>query len=470
MPKILIINTPSKDKTINRDMAGGLGFSGGEGVVLPPLDLLILATTLKKKGWQVNFVDGVAEKIDDPEYYSNLINDKKYKYVLGNMSLPTLDDDCNFYKYLGKNHKNIRIFIKTGINYREILEKAIKLSAVNKIIFTECDLNIEDYLLDKEDAGTITFKGKEIIFKIQNRVLVDNLDLLPIPDRKLGKIKKYKYSLLPGVTTTMQTSRGCPYPCGYYCPYPLVQGTRWRHMSAKRIVQEMEQVKKDGINNILFRDATFTLDMGRIKEMCETLIKKRILIKWWCETRINVLSVDLLKIMKRAGCKGINVGVETLNEDLIKSEGKPGVTLEDVIRIRKVAKRIGIKLHFLMIVGLPNDNLSGVYGTLKYLLKLRPESLGITSITPYPGTRLFEEASNKGMISNFDWNRFNGSNSNMRTKYLNEAEIEMARKALLAGVYFDRIDGLPGKLGVGLVKGFFKSWILLKRNQTWNYL
>ena len=140
-------------------------------------------------------------------------------------------------------------------------------------------------------------------------------------------------------------------------------------MSARRIVEEMEDIKRRGITNILFRDATFTLGMERTSEMCDLLIKKKLNMVWWCETRINVLSPDLLKLMKRAGCLGINVGVETLNAELILSEGKPGVTLPDVIRLRKEAKKIGMKLHFLMIVGLPNDNLDGLYGSLKYLLK-----------------------------------------------------------------------------------------------------
>jgi len=447
MKKILIINTPSNDKTINRDMAGGLGFSGGEGVVLPPLDLLILATTLKNKGWKVRFVDGVAQRLDDVNYYRQLIREEGFGYVLGNMSLPTLDEDCKFYRNL-KSSK-VKIFIKTGINYKEILTRALLKSKVSKIIFTECDLDIEEYLLSKSKENC--------------KNVIDDLNLLPIPDRSLIDRNLYKYSLLPGVVTTMQTSRGCPYPCGYYCPYPLVQGTRWRYMSAKRIVEEMKDIKKLGINNILFRDATFTLNMERTKEMCQLLIKKKINMTWWCETRINVLSVELLNIMRKAGCIGINVGVETLDENLIKSEGKPGVTLDDVIKINREAKNIGMKLHFLMIVGLPNDNLSGLYGSLNYLLKLKPESLGVTSITPYPGTKLFEDASRDNMISNFDWNKFNGNNSNMKTKYLSENEIELARKLLIAGVYFDSKTEPVKSLGILLVKVFFILWKFIKR-------
>ena len=462
MKKILVINTPSRDKTINRDMAGGLGFSGGEGVVLPPLDLLILATTLKKNRWKVKFVDGVAEQIDDFDYYVKLIDKEKFDFVLGNLSLPTLDDDCRFYRKLKDRFKQIKIILKTGINYKEILTRAIKSSGVNLIIFCECDLNIAKYLVDKERAGSIYVEEGKVVMKLQTKVLIDDLDTLPMPDRDLSEKSVYKYSLLAGVSTTMQTSRGCPYPCGYYCPYPLVQGTRWRHMSAGRIVAEMEDIKRRGINNILFRDATFTLGMERTREMCELLIKKKLNMVWWCETRINVLNADLLKLMKAAGCVGINVGVETLNAELILSEGKPGVSLPDVIKLRKEAKKCGMKLHFLMIVGLPNDNLEGLYGSLKYLLQLQPESLGVTSITPYPGTKLFDDAKAKGMISNFDWNNFNGGNSNMKTKYLGVAEIEFARKLIMAGVLFNGKSGLVKTLGVALVKGVFEGWMFIK--------
>jgi len=455
---ILIVNPPSVDKSINRDMAGGLGYSAGNGVVLPPLDLLILASTLKKDGNKVIFVDSIAEKIDSLDYFIKLIKNKKIKILIGNLALPTLDEDCSFYSNLRSKFKNLQIVIKTGINYEEILKKAIIKSKADFIIFKECDLEISNYLDKNITDGTIYLKNGKIFIEKSKHDVLDNLDLLPFADRKISKIERYKYVLLPGICTTMQTSRGCPYPCGYYCPYPLVQGTRWRRMSPKKVVNEIEQIIFLGIDSILFRDATFSLDMKRAEEICEEIIARKLKINWWCETRINVLDENLLRKMKNAGCMGINVGVETLDEKLIVSEGKPGVRLEDVVKVRKAAKEIGIRLHFLMIIGLPNDNLESIYRSFEYLVKLRPESIGFTTITPYPGTKMFDDALRDGLIMNMDWNNFNGSQSNMKTKYLSQKDLNILRFLLSGTSFLNRKPLVIRSLGIEIIRGILKIW------------
>lgn len=459
--KVLIINPPSKDRNINRDMAGGLGFSGGEGIVLPPLDLLNLMTSLKNNGYEVLFLDAIAERINDFNKILDLIKDEKVGIIIGNLSLPTLDEDVEFYKRVKKAFKKIKVIIKTGINYSEILKKIFKKSHADLIIFSECDIDIVDYLKNTESSGTVKkINGKIVFSKVSKQI--DNLDLLPVPSRESIKNDLYKFYLIPGNTTTMQTTRGCPYPCGYYCPYPLVQGTVWRYMSAKRVLDEIISIKKLGINNILFRDATFTLDKKRTIEICTAIVKNKIKIKWWCETRINVLDEELLISMKKAGCVGINVGVETLDKELIKSEGKPGVSLEDIIEFRHLAKKIGIKLHFLMIIGLPNENLETLSNTFEYFVKLRPESAGFTLITPYPGTRMFSDAVKDGLVSNFDWNTFDGSTVAMRTKYLSQKELVFARFLLQATSYCIKRSELIGTFGIHFIRLIFKAWKKIK--------
>jgi radical SAM superfamily enzyme YgiQ (UPF0313 family) len=206
-------------------------------------------------------------------------------------------------------------------------------------------------------------------------------------------------------------------------------------MSPARVVKELKSVVALGVKSILFRDATFTLDNKRTEELCKEIIKNKLKIKWWCETRINVLTPELLKIMRKAGCLGINVGIETLDQELIIYQGKPGVTLESIQKIRAVAKSVGVKLHFLMIIGLPDDNLRTMSNTFEYLVKLNPESVGFSTITPYPGTEMFVEAMRDGLIQDFDWNKFNGSISNMRTKYLSSGDMKLLRFMLLGTAF-----------------------------------
>lgn len=433
--KVLIVNPPSSDKTVNRDMAGGLGYSAGERVVLPPLDLLSIAATLRNIGWRVRFIDALVENF---EYC-------KVDVIIGSLALPTLKEDVEFYRKIKNRHPKTLVIIKTGINYGQILKKILIDSRADKIIFGEPDLNIVTILNSKA--------------KIINAGKIDEIDLLPIPARDLSKIKKYKYGLLPGVITTMQTSRGCPFECGYYCPYPLVQGKRWRAMSPARVIKEISEVKRLRINNILFRDATFTLDMNRAQEICRLIIQNNIKIRWWCETRINVLNEELLKKMKAAGCQGMNVGIETLDEELIEKVGKPGVSVEKIIKITQEAQKLHIKLHFLMIIGLPDDSVKTLFKTFERLVEIRPETVGFTVITPYPGTELFNDAKRAGLIRDFEWSKFNGQDINMRTKCLSVGEIRLAKFLLMGTSYCLRKQN---DLGIKIIGLTFKLWSKIK--------
>lgn len=462
MNTILLINPPSKNKNINRDMAGGLGFSGGNGIVLPPLDLLNVAIRLEKLGNKILFIDAVAENKDNSSEIYKKIKKEKISLLIGLISLPTIDEDIDFYKKIKENFSNIKVVIKTGINYENILKKIFIESRCDLIVFSECDLDIEGYLNGEKVDGTLYKINDKLVFNNIRRI-IKNLDLLPINSRKFLKNDLYKFSLLKGVCTTMQTTRGCPFPCSYYCPYPLVQGKQWRFMSAKRVFREINEIYKLNIRNILFRDATFTLDKKRTVEICRLIIESKLKINWWCETRINVLDEELLIIMKKSGCQGINVGVETLDKNLISNEGKPGVSLDNVIEIRKLAKKIGVKLHFLMIIGLPDDNVESLKNTFEYFVRLKPESAGFTLITPYPGTKMFEDSVKSKLVMNFDWNRFNGITANMKTKYLSLYELKFARFLLQVSSFASKRRNLLSNLLIIQIRLVFKLWEKIKR-------
>ena len=101
----------------------------------------------------------------------------------------------------------------------------------------------------------------------------------------------------------------------------------------------------------------------------------------------------LLEQMALAGCQGINLGVETGDADLMASQGKPGgVTPEKVAEIRESAKRHGLKVHFLMMVGLPDETKETIYHSYQLLTRLKPETISVTAVSPFPGTELYKDA------------------------------------------------------------------------------
>jgi radical SAM superfamily enzyme YgiQ (UPF0313 family) len=456
--KIILLNTPQDDQVkITRDMAGGLGINASNQIILPPLELITLAAVLKQKKHHPIVLDPTVENLSSKETIKKIIK-LTPDIIIGTISLPSIRSDAKFLKKL-RGKTTASVIAKTSITHPPILKKILLDSQVDYGLIGEVDLIIDQILSKTIDTGIFRLKAKKLQFILPEPI--SNLDKLPIPARDLLKNKRYIYPLLGQNCTVIQTSRGCPFDCAYYCPYPLVQGKKWRAMSPQRVYSELEDcVDKNHIKNILFRDATFTLNRQRTISICQKIIDHKLKFSWWCETRINCLDEELMKIMKKAGCHGMNIGVETGDPNTLKTQGKPGVSLEQLQIIKIHAQKIGLKLHFLLIIGLPQENRRSLLLTFQLIKRLNPDSLGVTIVTPYPGTKLFDDATKNKWIKTVNWDKYSGSEVIMKTDNLKYWEMKTAQKALIAEMYFLQKKPL-GEIGLFLEEIMFKFWSLL---------
>lgn len=451
---VLFINTPSRDIPIVRDMAGGLGFDGGDSVALPPLTLCYMAATLIKKGKETKILDSDVEGYTHSDILQ-MAQKMDPKTVILTVSLPTLENDCTFIKKIQEQRPAAKIIALTNINFQPILKEILEKSTANFCIYSECDTIIDAIISEKEKGGTVRLINNELI--VEKGPVLENLDELPLPARHLLSNQKYRYVLLGSKTTVMQTSRGCPYPCGYYCPYPLVQGKGWRERSPEHVIEEIEDILKNhGIKKILFRDAVFTLKKDRVHQICDLIIKKDLGITWWCETRVDCLDEAVVKKMKEAGCRGINVGVETGDPDVMTTQAKRGLTIEKLESLQKITKKFDIKLHFLLLIGFPEETKASLYKTYQLICNFRPESMGVCIITPYPGTQLYFDAKEKSWIETEDWKKFGGHTPIMRTDNLSTNDLFYAHKMLKIG--FRLIKSPVGWIGSPILNYKFKKW------------
>ncbi len=454
--KVLLINSPSYKKRVIRDMAGGLGFDGSKAVCLPPLDLMYFGATLKRKGFEVSLVDADALGLSE----NDVLNRARAfgpGAIIATLSLPTLQNDAVFIRSLESSVNGAVILVKTGVRDPGLLQKILDISNADLVIYGECDTLIDKIIEGNSFEGTARILNGKI--QVESEKLLDDLNVLPMPARYLVDNTRYSYDLLGKPVTSMQTSRGCPFPCSFYCPYPLVQGTRWRARSAEHVVAEIEEiVRKYKVRKILFRDATFTLDRKRTERICSLILEKGLNIAWWCETRLNCIDPQLIQLMKQAGLQGMNVGVETGDPHVMRDRAKAGVTLDQVISIREAAKKQSVRLHFLLMTGLPEESKYSLFETLELIRKVQPDSIGVTIVTPYPGTPLHEEAIRKGWIEITDWNRFDGHQGVMHTDKLSRLDLELAQKMIMASHIFLKKENLLGRIAAKFLEGVFFLW------------
>ena len=428
--RICLINTPSLGKRpVSRSMAGGLGFDGNASMILPPLELAIMASQLRANGYDVTLIDADPSGLNDNEVISR-VRQGSFNAAIATLSLPSLNNDCEFISGLREFVSTIAV--KTMIDDEKILEEILGKSRADFIIHGECDLHIHKLIDGTSDAGTAYLeKGKVVKEDIDP---VEDLDDLPVPAWDLLPFNNYSYPLMGDRVVTMQTSRGCSFSCSYYCPYPLVEGTKWRYQSPERVFNEIKRiVDQYGINKILFRDATFTLNKNRVHKVCDLIINSQLNVTWWCETRVDRLDEALLEKMRQAGCEGINIGVETGDQKVMEKQAKAGLTLQKLSDLRIKAKSLGLKLHFLLSKGFPDETRKSFVDTYELIMKLMPESLGITIMTPYPGTQLYKDALEKGWIESNKWEDYGGHQFVMHTDNLTIDDFYYGLKFLYMG-------------------------------------
>ncbi len=430
--RILLINTPAQtDRPVSRSMMGGLGFGTSQAMMLPPIDLALLAAVLRDGHHEVRLLDPDAAGLPRTQAL-RLAAEFRPDATVASASLPTLDGDATFLAAL-RETTGSPVYAKIALRDPWFLRTLLKTSGAAAALVGEPDFLIPDILAGRTKEGTAELDADTVTFHPSIRI--ENLDGLPFAARDLLPHGPYAFPLLGAGLTTMQTSRGCPYPCGFYCPYPLVEGVKWRPMSPTRVVDEIEDfVRRLGITRILFRDATFTLSEERVQSLCDEIRRRSLPVEWWCETRADLLSEPLLESMHAAGCRGINVGVESGDEAVMQSVGKRGLTLETLHRVRGRAGTLGLKLHFLLQVGLPGETRKSALDTLDLIGNLRPDSVGLTYTTPYPGTPMWEQSRAKGWISSTRPEDYDAHTPILRTGTLTHDEIVVSHQAIRCGI------------------------------------
>ena len=434
---IAVINSPSlATRPVSRSMAGGLGFDGSGHMLLPPLDLAIMAASLRQAGHEVELLDADPLGLDQAGVLAKLYG-APWDVMIASASLPTLEQDAAFLAALRRGYPGARILGKTLVRDREVLHALLAKSGADLVIHGEADLSIVELVEGRTRSGAAWLEMEEGRSRLHSDdgEPVRDLNALPLPARDLLPNDRYCYPLLGSPVATVQTSRGCPYPCGFYCPYPLVEGVKWRAMSADRIMAELRDiVERHHLRKIYFRDATFTLNQERIIALCDAIVAAGWELEWVCETRVDCLGDTVLDKMRTAGCVGILIGVESGDEQTMHHrEGKKGLTVPKLSHLREKARQLGIRLHFLLIVGLPQDTRESIVDTYELIRTYEPDTIGVTIITPYPGTPLYEEGVREGWIDSFQWKDYGGHQVPMHTPNLSREEMIAGKRFLEEG-------------------------------------
>ena len=255
---------------------------------------------------------------------------------------------------------------------------------------------------------------------------ISDLDEVPFPARHLLPMPLYNRTieyLRAKPVDHMTVIRGCPYNCAY-CETRKLWGQTCRAFSPSRVVEEIVHlVNKYGSKGIYFINDNFTIRKKETAEICALMRKNKLGVEWVCDTRADLISRDLLRKMKEAGCKTIWFGVESGSPRILRKINK-GITPEQTIQAFKLCREEGLQIACSFILGIPGETADDMKATFKFARKLDPDWCRFNIFVAVPGSALYDEVMQKGL-----YDRVEGFLAYAKTEDFNyESLLEIQRR------------------------------------------
>ena len=373
-----------------------------------PLGLGYLASVLEKNKYDVNIVDCQALDINYEEFKTEI--NKKQADIVGITSTTLTYKSALKIIKIAKEvwPKSITLLGGPHVTFwdKEALKECPELDIVvrkeGEETFLDIVGRIEEGKIYYDTLGT-TCRKKEKIIKNDDRPYIENLDDLPFPAHHLWpleRLTKHGIIIFPIIS-----SRGCVYWCDF-CTTVRMFGRRYRMRTPKNVVDELQYLKKRfGANRFTFYDDAFTVDQDRVLEICREIKNRKLKIEWDCETRVDMVTKELLVEMKNAGCESIWFGVESGSKKVLDAMRK-GISPSQIVKAFKWAKEAGLITVAGVVLGFPGETKETIEETTKFIEKLNPNDVGYYIATPYPGTPLYNKVVEEGILKITDFNKF----------------------------------------------------------------
>jgi len=411
----------------------------------PQTGLAYLASILGKDGHNIKIIDGMVQKFSTEE-----IRKFNPRIAVLSTTTPTFNNDAKVAKMIKEDFDCCLGFVGTHVSV--LPEKSLKESVADFIAVNEAEYTLLDLVRNLnsswKNVSGLYYKSKDRIIKTKDREPIKDLDELPFPSRHLLPNQKYTMPLTRGNPfATIISSRGCPYRC-IFCRAGSVWGKGVRARTTENVVKEIEFVVKDlNIKYFVFMTDTFTLNKKWTIDLCKKVIDKKLDIKFLCNSRVDTIDEETLKIMKKAGCISISYGIESGDQEILNTS-KKGTTLEQATKAVQLTKKTRISVFAYFILGLPGETWKTIFKTIRFAKKLDPDYVNFHIATPFPGTELYDIAKRNNWIVSENWGDFEEQGSSViRTKHLTSDDLVKAQKMAMNSFYLR-----PGKIISELLK------------------
>ncbi len=371
----------------------------GLGLVTPPLSLMYLASALEEDSFKVRIHD---DDLLQKGYYkfADLASRLDPRIIGVTATTSTIGTTLNYLQIIKKKLPDVLTVIG-GPHPTFMPQKTLESGVVDVVVQGEGEVTLKE-LAGNPDLSMvrgITYQDHGRLRMNPPRPLIKDLDGLPFPARHLVPFESY------GASCGVITSRGCVYNCGY-CSSSLIMGKKFRSRSPQNVVDELEElVDQYGVRDLAFMDDTFLLNKKRAGDIARQIKSRGLDVSFVASSRVDSVNQDLLFKLKEAGMNTLYYGVESGSQRVLDLM-KKGITLKQAESAVKSAKKAGLKVLTSFILGYPGETREDLDKTIDFSIKLDPDYSQYSILTPFPGTPIYQDLKERGLIDTEDWKEY----------------------------------------------------------------
>jgi anaerobic magnesium-protoporphyrin IX monomethyl ester cyclase len=368
----------------------------------PPLSTLIAAAVIRDQGFEISLFDTNLRTSPDeivsqlqifrPKYV--VICDDSFNY-LTKMCLTVMRDAA--FEMTKRAKRFGCTVIVSSSDAADHYEKYLA-AGVDYVIKGEVEVTLKELLLTLEKRGDtqmihgLIFKRFGQTFTTTPRNVTRDLDALPLPAWDLVNIDSYRtvWKKKHGYfSLNLATTRGCPFKCNW-CAKP-VYGNRYNSRSPENVISEIELLLKNyNPDHFWMSDDIFGLKPGWLNHFHELVVEKSLRFKYKIQSRADLLLEDnTIDALAGSGAETVWIGAESGSQKILDAMDK-GTTIEQVRLATSLLKSRGIKVGFFLQFGYPGENEADIDSTMRMLLDLMPDEVGISISYPLPGTKFYD--------------------------------------------------------------------------------
>jgi len=449
--KIVLINPVTRNKVkvlrVERCQQKALSSVGQ----WPPVTLLEIATYLKYKGFlNLEIIDAQAEGVPF-NALPDKVAEKVPAMVILQATTPTIEDDIICSARIKEALPGAAV-VFIGLHATVFPAELLQHESIDYVISGEPEVvvtELADYCLnhkgDRKEIKGLAYKDNAQIYLNKAAGHRDTYDYPLMPDRSLLKNELYVLVLTGRPFTVIKVSRGCDFCCPF-CTSGAYYGRGWRARSPENIVAEIIAAKeKYGLDTFLFLADTFNQKSDFVDNLSALIIKKNLNIRWVANSRVDLVNEHSVRLMKKAGCILVSLGIESYDEAVLR-KNKKYLDKSTINQAIEIFKNNGILTYGYFIMGLEGETKSSMVKTIFRASESKLDFAIFYSLTPYPGTEYFSRHKNT------TWNNyFHGISDIVEYEGLSKQAIKFLRRLALI-IFYSR----PRRLGA-LIKFFWQG-------------